>query len=287
MAVRDKIAELRRLIIGRRGISPAISSVVLTSAIVVMLITTMVFAGNFLDARITENEFNTMKQFMQTVALQIDDVAWIPGRIQTLRYASRYGQVEVIENALNYHIYAYNTTIADWSLIGNYTTGIIAFNMPISRYSLGNNHHELIFPSSNSFIQNGSSAPTSHVFVVEKLPMYDGYYLRIVVAPSIRFLNASLGENRHFKFYLPILESSGIHPQRSQSITLAGNSVTVLTEAAPSIKINITFPRSADGFTSDFFNFESTEEIINPLGGEAFLVEFYSGEVSVSLGLHG
>jgi hypothetical protein len=263
----------------RKAVSPAISTVILTSAIVVLLLVVIVFANNFLTSRMTENEFSAMKQFMQTVGFQVDDVAWIPGRTQTIRYASRFGQVNFVEGALRYHVYV------DDELVGNYTTGIILFNMPISSYSVGNYYHERIFPTSGSFLNNGTSAPTSYVFTVEKLPMYDGDYIRVVVVPCIRVLNATIGGTHYYKFYLPILESSGSHPRLSQSVTLAGKSVSVNTKSGNAVKISVAFPNATQGFNADFFNFEGTEEVFNFSPGS--VVEVYAGEVAVSLGLHG
>ena len=266
----------------RKAISPAISTVILTGAIVVLLLVALVFANNFLEARMTENEFSAMRQFMQTVGLQVDDVAWIPGRTQTIRYATKYGQVNFVDEALIYSVYI-NCT-GSWELLGNYTTGILLFNMPISRYSIGNNYHERIHPTSGSFLNNGTSAPASYIFVVEKLFMDDGNYIRIVVVPCIRRLDATLGGTQYFKFYLPILNSSRTHPRLSQSVTLAGQTVSVKTGSGNSLKINITFPRASEGFNSEFFNFEGSEKSLH--FSSAGIVEFYAGEVAVSLGLH-
>jgi len=276
--------KLKNSIIGglskdKKAVSPAISTVILTSAIVVLLLVTIVFANNFLTSRMTENEFSAMKQFMQTVGLQIDDVAWIPGRTQTIRYASRFGQVKFVDEALRYYVYV------DDELIGNYTTGIILFNMPIGSYSVGNNYHERIFPTSGSFINYGTSAPTSCIFVVEKLPMHDGDYIRIVVVPCIRVLNATIGGTNYYKFYLSILNSSENNPRLSQSVTLAGRTISVNTKSGNLVKISVAFPKATQGFNADFFNFEGTEEMVNLSTWS--VVEFYVGEVAVSLGLRG
>ena len=59
----------------KRAVSPALSTVILTAAVVVMILVAMGFANNFLDARMAENEFSTNKQFMYTTGLQIDDIA--------------------------------------------------------------------------------------------------------------------------------------------------------------------------------------------------------------------
>jgi hypothetical protein len=268
-----------------KAVSPAISTVILTSAIVVLLLVTIVFANNFLSARMTENEFSAMKQFMQTVGLQIDDVAWIPGRVQTIRYASKYGHVNFENETLTYSVYLHDGT--GYKFFVNFTTGILLFNVPVSSYTLGNNYYERIFPSSSSFLQKGTSASASYIFVVEKLPMGDGNFIRIVVAPCIRVLSSTLGGTKYFRFFLPVLVS-GNHPRLSQSVTLAGKSVFVKTGSCNAVNITVSFPRGdflKGRFDEGFFNFENTIEIFDVPDGS--VVEFYTGTVVVSLGLHG
>jgi hypothetical protein len=283
---KDKIP-LRRLRRDERAVSPAISTVVLTSAVVVLLLVTITFANNFLDARMAENEFSAMKQFMQTIGLQIDDVAWTIGRTQTIRYASRFGQVNFETLALNYIVYVDKGD--GYIYLTNHSAGILLYNMPISRYSVSNNYSERIFPSSDSsFLQMGTSAPVSHVYAIEKLPMNDGNFIRVVVAPSIRMLNSTIStggeEKDYFKFYLPVL-SSGSHPRHSQSVTLAGNTLSHETEGGVNkIKIHVSFLKDSLGFVEDFFSFESVDEEVDVPDGS--IIEFYTGEVIVSLGLH-
>jgi hypothetical protein len=278
---------LRRLRRDEKAVSPAISTVILTSAVVVLLLVTVAFANNFLNARMAENEFSATKQFMQTVGLQIDDVAWTIGRTQTIRYASRFGQVNFESLALNYIVYVDKGD--GYIYLTNYSAGILLFNMPISSYSVSNNYSERIFPSSDSsFLQIGTSAPVSHVYVIEKLPMNDGNFIRVVVAPSIRMLNSTIStggeEKNYFRFYLPV-PSSGNHPRHSQSVTLAGNTVSAETEGGVNkIKIHVSFLKDSLGFGEDFFNFESVDEEVNVPDGS--IIEFYTGEVIVSLGLH-
>lgn len=271
----------------RKAISPAISSVILTSCVVVLLLVTIVFANNFLNSRMAENEFSAMKQFMQTTGLQMDDVAWTSGRTQTIRYASRFGLVNFESLALNYSVYVDKG--AGYVLVANYSTGIILFNMPISRYSVGNNYHEQISPvSDRSFLQIGTSAPVCHVFVIEKAPMNDGNYIRVVASPSLRMLNSTISTDgevkNYFKLYLPIL-SSGTHPRNSQSITLVGSTIAVKTENnVNKIKVQVVVPKASLGFDQDFFHFDAAQEEVDVPDGS--ILQFYTGEVSVSLGLH-
>jgi len=276
---KDKI-QVHGLRRDERAVSPAISTVIITSAVVVLLLVTVTFANSFLNARMAENEFSAMKQFMQTVGLQIDDVAWTIGRAQTIRYASRFGQVNFETLALNYTVY-----VNDDVYLANYSTGILLFNMPISKYSVSNNYSERIFPSSDrSFLQIGTSAPVSHVYVIEKLPMNDGNFIRVVVAPSIRMLNSTINNVNYFKFYLPCLVP-GNHTYYSQSVTMSGKNVYVRTESnVTKVRMTVDFPNEGLGYDSEFFNFDETEIEINNLQGS--VVQFYSSEVIVSLGLH-
>jgi hypothetical protein len=252
----------------------------ITGVIVVLVMVTTGFANNFLNAQLAENEYSSAKQFMLTTGLQVDDVAWTIGRAQTVRYSSRYGQATFESSVLNYTFEVYDSS---WHTVLNVTTGIILYNMPTSEITYGNNYFERIFPSNDSFLLDGSAAPVTHVFAVEKLPMTDGSYTRVVVAPSIRMLTSTVGETTYVKFYLPSL-SEGTNLYRSQSITLTGNDVTkVLRKDVAQVRISVAFPSAAQGFTQDFFNFTTP----SPLGlASNSVVELYVGEVTVSLGLH-
>jgi hypothetical protein len=267
-----------------RAISPAISSTIITAAIIVMLLVTMVFANNYLNSRMAQNEFNTMQQFMQTTGLQIDDVAWTIGRTQTTRFASKFGQVNFTSVALNYALYVNNTNT--W--VANFTTGVLMFNMPTDMYNIANGYMERIFPSDSSFLQQGASAPVSQVFIIERVPMNDSNSVRIVVAPAIRMLNSTIttgGQTtNYYNCYLPILQQ-GSNPYLSQSITLATKGVNVQTvQNINSIKITVDFPNSALGFDSNFFDFKSTDEEVSAASGST--LEFYTGNVTASLGLY-
>jgi hypothetical protein len=271
--------ELRK---NRRAVSPAISTVILTAAVIVMLLVTVAFANNFLNARMAENEFSSIKQFMQTAGLQIDDVAWTIGRTETIRYASRLGQVSFESVALNYTIYVNDVPIA------SFTTGIILFSMPISAYNLGNGYQERIVPSTDrSILQKGTSAPVCHIFVIEKVPMVDGNFIRVVVAPSVRMFNSTITTSNttqnYCKFYLPIMDP-GSSPRLSQSVTLVGTTVNVQTSGnVNKVKIHVEFPKNSTGFDNSFFKFDRVDEEVVNLNGS--ILEFYTGEVVTSLGL--
>ena len=279
--------KLRKKSSGKRGTSPVVSTVIMTGAMVAILSVTLVFANNFLWSRVAEGDFNSSKQLMQTVGLQIDDVAWTVGRTETIRYASQYGEVVFESSALTYNV----------SVNGGepeqYETGILMFNLPTSRYSITNNYWENIFPDQNeSLTLKGTSAPVARVFAVERLPMSDGSYIRVVVAPSVRVLFSSINSSTntcYIRMYLPVL-SAGESPRLSQSITLTGESVEAhTTNDVTSISVTVGFPKEAEPeyLDSDFFNFPfESENITIPSGYDNVVFELYLSEVSVEFGLN-
>jgi hypothetical protein len=265
-----------------------------TAAVVVMILVAMGFANTFLDARMAENEFSTNKQFMLTTGLQIDDIAWTIGRTQTVRYSSKYGNMKFQSLAVNYTFEV--DTGSGWTFLFSTATGMILFNIPVSTYSISNNYFERISPASNgSFLQQGPSAPVSHVFCIEKLPMSEGNYTRIVAVPSIRMLNSTIEGpqsptvTNYFKFYLPTLVPAGSNPYRSQSITMTGNDITkIVRSGVNQVRITVTFPNTGSGFDPGFFNFDSTTITLNnstvPRITANSVVEFYIGKIIVTLG---
>jgi hypothetical protein len=269
---------LRRLPRNKRAISPAISTAILTSAIIVMLLVTIVFVNNYLNGQIAQNEFNSMEQYMQTLGLQVDDVAWIPGRTQTLTYASKYGGITFRSPALTYDFYF------NGLLVANFSVGVVMFNIPVSSYSVGNNYFDELFPSSNGFLQNGTGAPVGRVFVTEEMPMQDGSYIRVVVAPIVRQLNAVINGVNYAEFYLPVL-NQGPSPQLTQSVTLTGVNVQQeIYNNVNNVTITVTFPNAVGmGLSSGFFNFAATSQTV--ILGSNSVVEIYGGIVTVSLGV--
>ncbi|UCE96104.1 MAG: hypothetical protein JSV51_00375 [Candidatus Bathyarchaeota archaeon] len=264
-----------------KAISPAISTVIITGAMMALIAVALAFASNFLVYRIAESEFNSAQQFMQTIGLQIDDVAWVIGRTETARHSSRYGDI-AFENALNYTIYINTTTQVNQVLYTN-TTGIICYNMPVSRYSIGNNFFKLIYPSSNnSFLLSGASAPTARIFVVEKLPVKNSSFIRVVIVPTIRMLNLSIGDTDYIRLYLPIL-LEGESPERYESVTLTGKSLSKIGDSVTGIRIEVSFPMDELGFNNSFFRFPQIVESIT-LANKT--VELYVGGVDVALGVH-
>ena len=208
-----------------RAVSPAISTVIMTAALVVLVFVAMNYANTTLNLQIAGDEFSASQQFMQSVGLQADNVAWTIGRTGTVDFTAKYGLVRFVPNVINYTFEVYSG--GSWQTVYNSTTGMVMYKVPIASYNLGNNYFNRIIPENNgSFLQWNASAPIAQVFATEKLPMSDGSYARIVAVPTIRALNSTLVTGgSYYKFYLPTL-IGGPNPYLSQSVTLTGSSLT-------------------------------------------------------------
>jgi FlaG/FlaF family flagellin (archaellin) len=289
MKTRNSHKSLRR---DTRAVSPAISTVVLTAAGIVMILIAMSYANNMLALKMAQNEFSTNKQFMQTTAQQIDDIAWTVGRTQTVSFSSKYGNVQFQAVTLNYtfKIHYINTPADVYETLNiSGKTGIILYNMPVASYPLGNNFFQRL-PNNvtSSFLLSGSTAPISQVICEQKVPMADGAYSRIALVPNMRVLTSTVTSTNYFKFYLPNLEN-GTNLYRSQSITLTGNGITKVTRSGvDQVIISVSFPKSVAGFDSSFFKFNSTSITLSatstPRLPSNSVVEFYVGKVVVAIG---
>ncbi len=273
----------------QRATSPAISTVILTGTVVVMILVAMTFANNTLGLKMAKNEYDTNQQFMQTTGQQIDDVAWTVGRTQTIAYSGNYGNVKFQEVALDYTFQVFTASGGLKTLTLPGETGVILYNMPVGSYSLGNNYFARVpLGTDDSFLQYDSSAPISQVICEQKVPMSDGSYNRITLVPTMRVLTSNVGTTSNFKFYLPDLEN-GTNLYRSQSITLTGAGISKVTMSDVSqVIITVSFPQAALGFDRSFFNFNSTTITLDgsstPKLAPHSTVEFYVGKVIVALG---
>lgn len=285
--------QCRRKKRGSKAISPAISTVILMGTTIALLLVTIVFINNRLYSNVAQSDFNSATQYMQTIGLQIDDVAWTIGRTETVRYASSYGSVSISQaDAITYTIYVETQGSSIPQYFANYTSRILLFNMPTSEYSLGKGYYQQIYPqtSNNNITLSGASAPVARVFAREMLnSMTDGNFARIVVTPVVRVLSSSVNSSSnvyYLKLYLPVLEPGSAHGS-AQSVTMTGTSIETRTLShITSIQIIVSFPSIAQGFNSQFFNFSSLSQVINvPKGYNNAILEVYSGNVETVLGV--
>lgn len=247
-----------------------------------MILVAMSYATNMLNSKMGENEFNTNKQFMQTAAQQIDDIAWTIGRTQTVSYQNQYGQASFEEGVLSYTVEVYHGATSSWETLPlTIQSGILLYNMPLSAYSLPTNYFErLPYTANNSYLQTGSTVAVTQVFITQKVPMASGDYLRIAVVPTVRVLDSASGSSS--KIYVPSL-ISGSHDYSSASITLTGYGINKAVETdVTKIRVTVSFPKADLGFEASFFNFNSLSE--TKTLAKSSLAELYVGELQVTIG---
>ncbi len=278
-----------------KAASPAVSTIIIIAATTVMILVAMSYANGFLTKRVAENEYSANKQFMLTTGLQIDDTAWSVSRTQTISYTSNYGSMHFQPLALNYTFEVNKDGV--WEHITANETGMIIFNMPVTMYTMGNGYFERLSSGNNSFIQTGASASVADVYCIEKLPMPDGSYTRIIVVPTVRMLNSSItttsGTTNYYKLYLPTLNRAYSNLYLSQSVSLTGAGIQkIVVNDVDQIRINITFPNgepyTTNKFDSDFFGFEETVDFYHASKTidviDNSVIELYIGKITVGIG---
>jgi hypothetical protein len=264
---------------------------ILTAAVIVMLMVAMGYASNILNLKLAENEYNSNKQFLQTTGAQMDDVAWAVGRTQTVSYSSKFGSLKYQDLTLTYTLSVHTTS--GWEDFA-VTTGAVFFNIPVSAYNLNNNNFFQRFPytANGSFLLYGAAVPVSQVLCMQKVPMTDGSYVRVVLVPTIRVLASSMtnGETttNYYKFYLPTLQG-GTSPYQTTSLTLTGQGISKYSSSGvDQVRIAVSFPKENVGYNSTFFNFPTNTILLDgfstPKITSNSVVEFYTGQVSVNIG---
>ena len=180
------------------AVTPAISTIIITAALVVLVLVTVSFANNQLALQMAQGEFSASKDFMQSTGTQIDNVAWTIGRTETVDYTAKYGQVAFAPSVLSYTFQTFDKSV----LLNTYTfsTGMVLYNMPAGTYSVGNDYFSRIVLADNgSFVQSGVSAPIYQESVIENLPAY-GSYARIIVVPTVRILTSTINGENYYEF---------------------------------------------------------------------------------------
>ena len=152
----------------RKADAPIISTLMLMTITLFAMSITLSYVNSTLTRRQGENDFETAKIFMKNMGLQIDDVAWTKGRVDTVHFTSQYGQIEYLSNTLNYTIRFYNASSA-LVATSKYTSSIFMFNVPTEKYYLEEGYYEsLLPPKVTSLVFYGENAPATRVFAIQK-----------------------------------------------------------------------------------------------------------------------
>jgi hypothetical protein len=83
-------------LVNRRAVSPLISTLLIMAITMLALSVTLGYTQATLTRKNGETDFESAKSFMRNLCLQVDDVAWVRGRVDTVHFTAQYGQLEYL-----------------------------------------------------------------------------------------------------------------------------------------------------------------------------------------------
>ena len=285
---------MRTVLRNRRAVSSIVATLMLMLITVTTLSITLVFVQSNLTRGEAENNFVFAKVFMKTLGLQVDDVAWQTGQMDTIQYSSRDGEMFLREGILEYEVKVKYVGVTGETIVANYMLNGLFFSVPISKYSLDNSYFTELLPGDMStLILSRSTDPVARVFVVQKNPIgpegtYESEYIRIGVIPVIRATSYSITTptgvgtttTKYCKLLLAKLQTGLGTPSAPQYVTLLGTDITArVLKGVETLTVTVSYPRSQELYNSEFFRFPQETQTLNFEGGAE--VEIYVSTVEV------
>jgi hypothetical protein len=222
---------------------------------------------------------------MKNLCLQVDDVAWVRGRVDTVHFTAQYGQLEYLEDGIQYKIDFYdsfNNLVNTTTL----TSDVFLYNMPVEKYYLDETYYEpLIKEGSNNLFLSGPNAPVARVFAIQSSIAGDSQFLRIALVPALRWTSYEVtgsSTTHYVRMYYPELQR-GYSSDLPKSIVLTGIDVTTgIHNNISRIDVAVTFPQFEKNYDNNFFKFTEVTTSLT-LSAES-QVEMYSGQVRLDYG---
>ena len=191
----------------------------------VALSITLGYTQNTLTRKNGETDFESAKSFMRNLGLQVDDVAWVKGRVDTVHFTSQYGQIEYLSDVIQYKLDFYDSSD---QLVGSkvVNSDIFMYNIPTEKYSFEDGYYkELIGEEPAPLVSTGVDAPVTRVFAAQSIMAGDAQFLRIVLVPALRVqaynVTSSGTQTRYVRIYIPDLQP-GYSSSQAKSVVLTG-----------------------------------------------------------------
>jgi hypothetical protein len=134
-------------------VSPAISTVIITGTIVVLVMVAYTYVFQALDRQGGISEFEIAKKGILAFDDAVENIAWKPWSSRSTRFVANYGAVELVPNALNLTVTASNGTHS--FPYPSILTGVVKYFMRTDYITYGNNFKEYILGSENT-VTSGS-----------------------------------------------------------------------------------------------------------------------------------
>jgi len=270
----------------KRAVSPIVSTLLLMVITMMALSLTLGYTQNTLTRKNGETDFETAKSFMRNLGLQVDDVAWIKGRVDTVHITSQYGQIEYVNDVVQYKI----DFIDNFGhIVGTKTinSDIFMYNIPTEKYYLEEGYYSEILGSVPAeIVSMGVDAPVARVFAAQSNIVGGAQFLRVVMVPVLRVqtynVTSSGSVTRYCRIFIPDLQP-GYSSTLAKSVVLTGLDVkTEIYEAVTRVDISVTFPQLEKNYDNNFFRFGEVLQNIQLTGSSN--VEVYSGQVRLDYG---
>jgi hypothetical protein len=155
---------LRRLLRSRKAVSPAISTVIITGTIVVLVLVAYTYVFQALERQSGNSEFEIAKKGILAFDDAVENVAWKPLSSRSTRFVANYGAVELVPNALNFNVTAY---AGGNSCSFSNLTGVVKYFTGTEYVTYGNNFKEYIL-GNESTVVSGSTGKLGQVVVEQQ-----------------------------------------------------------------------------------------------------------------------
>jgi flagellin-like protein len=252
----------------RKGDAPIIATIILMAITVFTVFVTLTFVNSNLTRREGESEFTLSKNFMRTVGLAVDDVAWKQGQTDSIPYGSKQSEMIMREEVISYTLTITYTDPLRSPTSQTVLTNALFYSLPLVKYSLQDGYFEELLPGKlNSIIQNGADQPSARVFAFQKNPIKDeGEYIRVGVISLPRRIEYSITtgsppvSDKYMKLFIPVLEKGASTPSNPQYITLTGGAPQVkVYDGVESVRVRVDFPKLLNGYDNSVFNIPDIE----------------------------
>lgn len=140
---------LRRLLRSRKAVSPAISTVIITGTIVVLVLVAYTYVFQALERQSGNSEFEIAKKGILAFDDAVENVAWKPWSSRSTRFVADYGAVELVPDALNLNVTAY---AGSGSCSNSCLTGLVKYSTGTDYVTYGNNFKGYILGNESTIV---------------------------------------------------------------------------------------------------------------------------------------
>ncbi|MGB9740232.1 MAG: hypothetical protein ACP5IM_01785 [Candidatus Bathyarchaeia archaeon] len=139
----------------KTAVSPAISTVIITSITIVLVLVASTYAYQILERSRGAAEFSTAKKAVMAINDAVENIAWKQQSSRSTHFVASYGILELIPNALNLTV---NVQVGANSQSTSFSTGIIKYSTKIDYVNYGNGYKEYIIGNESAIVSRSSES---------------------------------------------------------------------------------------------------------------------------------